>query len=173
MRVGNGVNRGSSQYSRPVHPHACGERSFSNDVATFCCGSSPCVWGTDSSIPRRRQRRRFIPMRVGNGTFSRWQNVSITVHPHACGERKTVITCMAPLLGSSPCVWGTENRPIHILTVKRFIPMRVGNGVCSHTNDDCSPVHPHACGERVIRLSPILTKAGSSPCVWGTESWRL
>ena len=65
-------------------------------------------------------------------------------------------------------MWGTAQGAYHRLRAIRFIPTHVGNGgqvtvwVCK------TPVHPHACGERLDAHRPPPCNAGSSPRMWGT-----
>ena len=109
MRVGNGQFARNQTKPKAVHPHACGER-----VTLSCClrssaGSSPCVWGT---VPRSMVVRLLR-----------------LVHPHACGERLVYWCEGCRRHGSSPCVWGTDTFERQSTSKKRFIPMRVGNGL--------------------------------------------
>ena len=73
--------------TRPVYPHACGERlqsavRFSNDA-----GLSPRLWGTDCHLLKSQVFARFIPMPVGNGRELLMMFILDAVYPHACGER--------------------------------------------------------------------------------------
>ncbi len=58
-------------------------------------------------------------------------------------------------------------RPLTILFA-RFIPACVGNARWSGAARPYVPVHPRVCGERYALIAAYLTKAGSSPRVWGT-----
>ena len=49
-----------------VHPHACGEYGLAAAQQTMNRGSSPRVWGILERLRAERDRRRFIPTRVGN-----------------------------------------------------------------------------------------------------------
>src|SRR5690606_4143665 len=71
------------------------------------------------------------------------------VHPHACGER---------------VFWFANN-----MTFSRFIPTHVGNGEIFECHLIYKPVHPHACGERTESIFGIMSFAGSSPRMWGTD----
>ncbi len=44
--VGNGLARLILLMVQTVHPHACGERRYSNTSYSFSAGSSPRLWGT-------------------------------------------------------------------------------------------------------------------------------
>ena len=50
----------------------------------------------------------------------------------------------------------------------RFIPTHVGNTPSNDQRMICSSVHPHACGEHIIKVRFILSFLGSSPRMWGT-----
>src|SRR5690606_954261 len=74
--------------------------------------------------------------------------------------------------GSSPRMWGTGEQRTVAYVVARFIPTHVGNGVVPMGIEMASPVHPHACGERVRTYSERASIAGSSPRMWGTDKAR-
>ena len=132
-------------------------------------GSSPRVWGTPLRRTAARYARRFIPTRVGNTTQRSTSPVSKSVHPHACGEHARLVVQAAPVVGSSPRVWGTPNAAPPSRSAARFIPTRVGNtSACSLAGAVLS-VHPHACGEHGCGGSQRAARAGSSPRVWGTR----
>ncbi len=64
--VGNTWNRSLRNSQCPVHPHACGEHSFTLPLIPACNGSSPRMWGTQSGQGRDMHKDRFIPTHVGN-----------------------------------------------------------------------------------------------------------
>ncbi len=135
-------------------------------------GSSPRLWGTASSSNNKTTQVRFIPTPVGNGisTFSRaWQSA---VHPHACGERHGAMHTRLWTHGSSPRLWGTAGNVLDGCKLIRFIPTPVGNGCRVRPYYFQWPVHPHACGERVITNVAGQLLAGSSPRLWGTAQSR-
>ncbi len=162
----------------PVHPHACGERSGSIELADVDGGSSPRVWGTGRAETVERFIRRFIPTRVGNGIVAPRTGALATVHPHACGERGSRANIISVLGGSSPRVWGTGINEIPRLVSLWFIPTRVGNGESIVTSSAVPAVHPHACGERAVtpmRTRPktrfIPTRVGNG--VFHSGNWDL
>ena len=53
--------------------------------------------------------------------------VNDTVHPHACGEHGSNTITPRPWLGSSPRLWGTQNKIEMEPYLSRFIPTPVGN----------------------------------------------
>ncbi len=112
---------------------------------------------------------RFIPTRVGKSSIKGEGTQMIAVHPHACGEVVKNDINIAPMLGSSPRVWGS---PV-ILTVQkttaRFIPTRVGKSSPPFLQQHSASVHPHACGEVPLPEMKKASKDGSSPRVWGSR----
>ena len=93
----------------------------------------------------------------------------VSVHPHGCGERHSHLTNVLDCLGSSPRVWGTQDRKNPRNPKPRFIPTGVGNaGIVPAMTSICS-VHPHGCGERINRWYEEQKSVGSSPRVWGTR----
>ena len=115
----------------PVHPHACGEHNLPRAIALVKLGSSPRLWGTRPQIDHRSCNWRFIPTPVGNTGFLSADKVAMAVHPHACGEHKTSVTKTMTTLGSSPRLWGTQNKPYLSPRSLRFIPTPVGNTLSS------------------------------------------
>ena len=146
--VGNASVWGFLTTAFPVHPHGCGERSWTDDTHTTKHGSSPRLWGTP--VPPRIVcvSKRFIPTAVGNALRAIKLAFAASVHPHGCGERLQVLFSQNPHNGSSPRLWGTHNirKPRHFYV--RFIPTAVGNANSSFSRSILTPVHPHGCGER-------------------------
>ena len=152
--VGNTPPPSPVSFSRPVHPHACGEHIFSGAGVCAKIGSSPRMWGTHSLRVFGICWLRFIPTHVGNtpatgATRSMW-----SVHPHACGEHGEENRYMFNIIGSSPRMWGSSPRVwgphctcVQLYLCKRFIPTHVGNTSYLTLAILCLPVHPHACGE--------------------------
>ena len=70
----------------PVHPHVCGEHSYSIFTETEPFGSSPRVWGALGSVVPAVCVSRFIPTCVGSMCTGRADDNPVTVHPHVCGE---------------------------------------------------------------------------------------
>ena len=89
--VGNAPRRRWLQRLNPVHPHACGERTFCPVFPPISTGSSPRLWGTHQRRAAWAFAIRFIPTPVGNACrLFVAQNVP-PVHPHACGERSGLL----------------------------------------------------------------------------------
>ena len=64
--VGNADPAPRGRNTWPVHPHARGERLFSQYSRQTLIGSSPRSWGTRPGTRRSWRKRRFIPTLVGN-----------------------------------------------------------------------------------------------------------
>ena len=94
--------------------------------------------------------------------------VSITVHPHGCGEHTALISLLASSVGSSPRMWGTPREHHYQIPDARFIPTDVGNTESLLIIVKMTAVHPHGCGEHEIRNNQTHYTIGSSPRMWGT-----
>ena len=98
----------------------------------------------------------------------------VTVHPHARGERISLMSPRRYCIGSSPRPWGTLFGSAEARMMLRFIPTPVGNAVAMCGRYSPIPVHPHARGER-RRIKAIgVEPYGSSPRPWGTPpaDWK-
>jgi len=166
--VGNSRSGCKSPGSEPVHPHACGELILLITAPAGCAGSSPRMWGTPRLFHGLLLRCRFIPTHVGNSNLPSVPNVTITVHPHACGELTTSVIRIGDDCGSSPRMWGTHlHNPLRAHP-SRFIPTHVGNSLDERSGRDTPAVHPHACGELLGIRRLLKGRNGSSPRMWGT-----
>ena len=91
-------------------------------------------------------------------------------HPHACGDKTTIVNAVISGCGSSPRVWGQERFQVAAVNKIRIIPTRVGTSdswsVTVHAYED----HPHACGDKEQPQSDDGLGRGSSPRVWGQVS---
>ena len=146
-RVGNTNWLGCLPIPKPVHPHACGEYVPIGAVIRNAEGSSPRVWGILVDLDGGSRCGRFIPTRVGN-----------TLRARRKPQGRT---------GSSPRVWGILFASRLCSLASRFIPTRVGNTSSSAFFFFSSSVHPHACGEYILKRNHVFQLHGSSPRVWG------
>ena len=105
-RVGTTRSGTPSRCYPAVHPHACGDNTFSNIEQQSLDGSPPRVWGQPTRACQTPTSCRFTPTRVG--TTSALPNASpvSAVHPHACGDNTSNTRSSAMALGSPPRVWG-------------------------------------------------------------------
>ena len=76
---------------------------------------------------------------------------------------------MIPPAGSSPRLWGTQERKRCCDSTCRFIPTPVGNTRTVPHQVSLSTVHPHACGEHAFTCNGSSGDTGSSPRLWGTR----
>ncbi len=125
--VGNATARGMRTRPWPVHPHACGERKSQVKPSGTVNGSSPRMWGTHHFPDLPLRQSRFIPTHVGNALSTSPGYGAVSVHPHACGERRPARGVERPDHGSSPRMWGTLIVSYILLLLLRFIPTHVGN----------------------------------------------
>ena len=145
--VGNTPPPAAARGVQPVHPHGCGEHGMMPVVVIEKDGSSPRVWGTLSLRHCRAVWPRFIPTGVGNTSMRTLCAHQCSVHPHGCGEHLTSQRIWPLFHGSSPRVWGTQQRGYTYRADHRFIPTGVGNTHRSPWSRSALPVHPHGCGE--------------------------
>ena len=131
-------------------------------------GSSPLAWGTVVDRQRGDRARRIIPARVGNGCRSSSRRRACPDHPRSRGERAARQQRLDYLDGSSPLAWGTGRPGCRLLSSRRIIPARVGNGNPRPSGCYATPDHPRSRGERPPTASPPLAETGSSPLAWGT-----
>ena len=96
---------------QPVHPRACGERSFVTLCRNAGSGSSPRLRGTRDQSQPAEWRFRFIPAPAGNAVGAQHGCHQAPVHPRACGERLTMVAAAAFIFGSSPRLRGTQRAP--------------------------------------------------------------
>ena len=166
-RVGNTKALLNNPLGSTVHPHACGEYAAICYLRAVCDGSSPRVWGIRNGEYHFHGTPRFIPTRVGN-TYAGWcLHYRGSVHPHACGEYRSVPKSSRYRVGSSPRVWGIRFAVAGLNVTQRFIPTRVGNTRWEKGTRWRTSVHPHACGEYIMSTHNGEDNPGSSPRVWG------
>ena len=99
--VGNTNNHPSRVGRGSAHPHACGEHFRQRLQEHHLGDSSPRVWGTQIPAAYHLYIFWFIPTRVGNTLFWLTSKIVLTVHPHMCGEHRTLWIRPPPLHGSS------------------------------------------------------------------------
>ena len=69
--------------------------------------------------------------------------------------------------GSSPRLWGIQQRFIYCNIRGRFIPTPVGHTTLLVPGRLSISVHPHACGAYAVHFNQFLHSLGSSPRLWG------
>ena len=126
MRVGTRTHSCPLSIKKKDHPHACGDKLPCGVSLVKLSGSSPCVWGQDTSQIAQQLSNRIIPMRVGTSCRKADINNLSKDHPHACGDKPLYLLERLHCRGSSPCVWGQAFVTAGISNGIRIIPMRVG-----------------------------------------------
>ena len=147
-RVGTRRKGGSAVSPTKDHPHACGDKVRVAIGLGLVLGSSPRVWGQVVYYRITVEQDRIIPTRVGTSLRQALCRSTSRDHPHACGDKKSLMLQKLPRAGSSPRVWGQD--PFFTALFERYgiIPTRVGTrksfpGLTSYFQD-----HPHACGDK-------------------------
>ena len=126
--VGKGNADNHIRCVSPEHPHVCGERKTFGEEGVRADGTSPRVWGKGRCLPPARHPNRNIPTCVGKGRVAGCRSSPCSEHPHVCGERTAARLKLKEIDGTSPRVWGKDDkRKIHPVELKE---------------------HPHVCGER-------------------------
>ncbi len=128
------------------------------------------MWGTVHPTPVHRRQTGFIPTYVGNRSDAQESARLLSVHPHVCGEQGNTTFRLLVSFGSSPRMWGTGTPVNREHRSSRFIPTYVGNSRQQGRRHQSFPVHPHVCGEQIVKTNTLPTTNGSSPRMWGTDA---
>ena len=105
-RVGTSDRNACRVCKRWDHPHACGDKQDNVEETKQRLGSSPRVWGQEIRKDETNHLYRIIPTRVGTSDKNRTARHFCKDHPHACGDKSTLLRPCVLLQGSSPRVWG-------------------------------------------------------------------
>ena len=146
--AGNTTSAATPGATSTVHPRACGEHDITRDTPSDKSGSSPRMRGTQVHPVLAFFKIRFIPAHAGNT-----QRVGTARHRPP---------------GSSPRMRGTLRWSFRKRKPCRFIPAHAGNTVSRQARRSSAPVHPRACGEHSVVVSPRRVRYGSSPRMRGT-----
>ena len=95
------------------HPHAYGDKPCFCLKTRSRSGSSPRVWGQELLTEFRNVRTGIIPTRMGTRIVMRLPDNSPQDHPHAYGDKAIALGRCFLITGSSPRVWGQEDRYRH------------------------------------------------------------
>ena len=76
-----------------VHPHACGEIFSARCTHPVISGTSPRLWGDSAQVAQYMRSGRYIPTPVGRFDIGNISSPVHAVHPHACGEIMSHISC--------------------------------------------------------------------------------
>ena len=88
-------------------------------------------------------------------------------HPHAYGDKSVNHLSKAPLIGSSPRVWGQALFGMGFFNPQIIIPTRMGTSQNVAYSRSLVRDHPHACGDKGGINTCKCSLKGSSPRVWG------
>ena len=150
-----------------VHPHACGEIATARICPVAVGGTSPRLWGDSDRRDVRINQTRYIPTPVGRFPRPAPTRAAMSVHPHACGEITISNSRDARFSGTSPRLWGDSTTRAVSLTFDRYIPTPVGRLLPRGFGRSLWAVHPHACGEILLKFMPKYRIFGTSPRLWG------
>ncbi len=152
---------------RSVHPHACGENDPGCRTRNRTKGSPPRLWGKPESPVALRTVYRFTPTPVGKTAPENFFARLRAVHPHACGENIPLPIASSRSSGSPPRLWGKLPLGIGFCVLRRFTPTPVGKTHVHVGRAAAGRVHPHACGENILRAPIGVFRSGSPPRLWG------
>ena len=130
-------------------------------------GSSPRVWGQDTTMYTLINSLRIIPTRMGTSFIIQPAICYCRDHPHAYGDKTCSSTYGKTVLGSSPRVWGQETAEKCLGEGYRIIPTRMGTRSRFAFALWDFRDHPHAYGDKAFALWDFRSALGSSPRVWG------
>ncbi len=133
--------------------------------------SSPRVWGQVAQVLNASWNKRIIPTRVGTSEGREPKPSSKEDHPHACGDKSIDTPATFVVRGSSPRVWGQDRVIVPFSCSILIIPTRVGTSHIGNSKHIIRPDHPHACGDKTLSSKSLKDCWGSSPRVWGQDSF--
>ena len=164
-RVGTSFSVNFLMSSRQDHPHACGDKYRRSAAYIQLTGSSPRVWGQGRLAVLPFGIVGIIPTRMGTRAVCIKRLRGIGDHPHAYGDKSSLLSVSFSALGSSPRVWGQEDSDDIESLESRIIPTRMGTSrfpFCSNRTDQD---HPHAYGDKRNLVASSSCVIGSSPRV--------
>ena len=127
------------------------------------------MWGQAAPTNIIPKESRIIPTRVGTRDTSTIVQIISRDHPHACGDKPCKDPAKSAMIGSSPRVWGEVVYDMFFIAFIGIIPTRVGTSYCWQSGHGLCKDHPHACGDKSMKMSSITSPKGSSPRVWGQD----
>ena len=172
-RVGTSDTFSSDTPQGRDHPHACGDKMPNIVFAVQVLGSSPRVWGQVAQVLNASWDKRIIPTRVGTRESTKAHPSKLEDHPHACGDKQLSTTAHTRRSGSSPRVWGQVDIAVNTADSAGIIPTRVGTRCENYLLFCLTSDHPHACGDKLLKILSCVCLHGSSPRVWGQERQRI
>ena len=94
------------------HPRVCGEHIFTPGSSCGRKGSSPRMRGTRLAVDDEVVELGIIPAYAGNTHPTRARCACPRDHPRVCGEHRIFLSHSLTLMGSSPRMRGTRQRPV-------------------------------------------------------------
>ena len=88
-------------------------------------------------------------------------------HPHAYGDKVSLVKLQPICSGSSPRVWGQVDNLFILHNRGRIIPTRMGTSASTAVANALEQDHPHAYGDKSVKSNASMWSKGSSPRVWG------
>ena len=125
------------------------------------------MWGILSTGTCQGCIYRFTLTYVGNTFYNGYYQSYWAVHPHVCGEYNNSGRFWRFNCGSPPRMWGILCHLECYTLCYRFTPTYVGNTSPMSIAPHIAPVHPHVCGEYLIRAITAYRINGSPPRMWG------
>ena len=129
------------------------------------------MWGQVAQVLNASWNKRIIPTRVGTSEGREPKPSSKEDHPHACGDKSIDTPATFVVRGSSPRVWGQDRVIVPFSCSILIIPTRVGTSHIGNSKHIIRPDHPHACGDKTLSSKSLKDCWGSSPRVWGQDSF--
>ena len=149
------------------HPRACGEKPVPFSAACSASGSPPRMRGKGVDAPEICQRLGITPAHAGKSHPLSCLAWCAGDHPRACGEKKGVLMMANNKQGSPPRMRGKVFSSYSFSRSPGITPAHAGKSrqvpilLCG------SQDHPRACGEKYLRLWPLLQLWGSPPRMRG------
>ena len=111
------------------HPHAYGDKAEAFFKSVQGLGSSPRVWGQANLTDFKVGLEGIIPTRMGTRLAPAVNPNQPEDHPHAYGDKFSVLRLMADVIGSSPRVWGQDSCGVIGVFFIGIIPTRMGTSI--------------------------------------------
>ena len=130
------------------HPHAYGDKPNTLCIKALTLGSSPRVWGQATYTTENDSIMRIIPTRMGTRRVQPRRITSLWDHPHAYGDKISILCSGRAKQGSSPRVWGQGILIVGSYAPAGIIPTRMGTSLHNFPQIPYRRDHPHAYGDK-------------------------
>ncbi|KXS37978.1 MAG: hypothetical protein AWU55_1918 [Halomonadaceae bacterium T82-2] len=155
------------------YPRACGDRLPLAPVASFRCGLSPRLRGSDTPASIPLAPFRVIPAPAGIGPDSMTWAPHQAGYPRACGDRPPARFARLADCGLSPRLRGSVRFENLGQGVSRVIPAPAGIGFFRGCPGCGTPGYPRACGDREQAVEADGCRIGLSPRLRGSANRPL